>query len=282
MLPFPPHITVGHINSIFHHFKTNEKSVRKICTTIVCLLVYLLLPAQSDAVAITDDSILVRADQMPYFMGCEAFENGTDEKRACSNTELVQFLSRYLVYPDQAKHEGVEGTAFVSFIVDEHGLIHHPGVLLDIGGGCGQAALDVINEMPRWEPAVHHGKPVKVRMNLPIQFFLRAEGLDEAEPYSLSWGILNGKQTTKQQLAENISEKLYVRGPEGSNRYIDQVEFVYQKDNRLVSATSRGDISSDLIKVIERVKKGGTFSIHASVQDDGRFITVSRSYAVVK
>ncbi|MEO1261361.1 MAG: energy transducer TonB [Bacteroidota bacterium] len=256
--------------------------MRKIYTTAVCLLVYLFLPAQPDPFAPDTSSIFVRADQMPYFPGCEGFENGSNEKRTCSNTELVRFLSRYLVYPDKAKYDGVEGTVFVSFIVDQHGQIHRPGVLMDIGGGCGQAALDVINEMPRWEPAVHQGKPVKVKMNLPIQFFLRAEGLDEAEPYSLFWGTLHGKQTTKKQLTENISNNLYVRGPEGSNRYVDQIEFVFQKDSRLVSASSRGDISSELVKVIDRVKKGGTFSIYASVQDDGQFITVSRSYNIVK
>lgn len=256
--------------------------MRKIYTSIIFFSIYCLLPAQSNLFVSQKDTVLIRAEQMPYFTGCEAFIDDNNEKRKCSDLELVRFLSRYLVYPEKAKYDGIEGTVFVSFIIDEKGAIYQPTVLKDIGGGCGEAALNVIKEMPNWEPGIHNGKRVKVRMNLPIQFFLRAKGIDEAEPYSISWGNLNGKQVTKDQLNDNASKKIYVRGPEGSNRYVDQIEFIYQKDSRLISASSRGEVSTELLKVVERIKKGGTFTINASVQDGGQFITVSRSFLIVK
>ena len=250
--------------------------------TFLCLLLCKLLFAQFDPFIPDRDTILTRADQMPYFIGCEAFDHLPIAKRECSNQELVRFISRYLVYPEKAKYDGTEGTVFVSFIIDETGMVSEPVVLMDIGGGCGQAALDVIKEMPRWEPALHQGHVAKVKMNLPIQFFLRAEGRDEAEPYILSWGTLTGKQVTKDQLLNNLSSKIYVRGPEGSSRFVDQVEFVFQKDGRFTSAFSRGDISPELEKVVQRVKKDGTFSIRASVQDNGQFVTISRTFSVTK
>ncbi len=254
--------------------------MRKSYTILLCILLSQTLPAQFDLFASKADTVFTRAEQMPFFMGCEIFDDSIEAKRDCSDLEMVRFISRYLVYPDQAKYDGVEGTVFVSFIIDEKGLVGEPSLLKDIGGGCGEAALDVIREMPRWEPAVHLGKKVKVRMNLPIQFFLRAENRDAAEQCSLSWGTLSGQQTTKDELLENLGQKLYVRGPDGSNRFVDEIEFIFEKDNRQIIATSRGNISDELGKVIHRVKKGGIFSIHASVQDDGRFITISRSFNV--
>ncbi len=283
MLSFSPHIIQGHTSNPFLFFQTKNRTVRKLCTTLACLLLSLLsLQAQFDPFTFPGDTVFTKVEQMPYFTGCELSENNTQIKRECSDVELVRFLSRYLIYPEEAKYNGIEGTVFVSFIVDENGLVLDPLVLKDIGGGCGKAALDVLQEMPRWEPAVHHGRKVKVKMNLPIQFYLRAESRDAAEPYSLSWGTLNGATTTKETLQDNLSRKLYIRGPEGGNRFVDQIEFIFEKDNRQISAFSKGDISADLGKVVDRVKKGGLFTINASVQDGGRFVTVSRSYTVTK
>ncbi len=246
------------------------------------LLLQLPLSAQFDPSALPCDTVFTKAEQMPYFTGCELLGDSSHEKRTCSDVEMVRFISRYLIYPDKAKYDGIEGTVFVSFIIDERGQVLNPVVLKDIGGGCGEAALDVIREMPRWQPAVHQGKNVKVRMNLPIQFFLRAENRDAAEVYSLYWGRLQGPTISKEILEENLSRKLYVRGPEGSDLPVDQIEFIFDKENRQVSAFSKGEISDELAKVVGRVKKGGTFTINASVQEGGRFVTVTRTYKVVK
>jgi len=251
--------------------------------TILALLLVHALAAQAPPFSpFQPDTVFTRVDQMPYFIGCEAFDDGTPEKRQCSDTELVRFISRYLVYPEKAKMQGVEGTVFVSFIIGQEGLVSNLTILNDIGGGCGQAALDVIEEMPRWQPGIQLDKPVRVRMNLPIQFFLRAEGRDEAERYRLSWGGLHGEKTTKKTLQENLSHPLYVRGPEGSDRFVDELEFIFEKDSRIISAASRGSISPELEKVVDRVKSNGTFTVLASVQDKGQFITVSKSFKVVK
>ena len=280
MRSFPTHIILRqHVTSLL---ETKIQAARKSCAFLFCVLLCQALPAQFDIFAPSEDTVYTRVEQMPYFMGCEIYDDSIAAKRECSDLELVRFISRFLVYPDQARYNSIEGTVFVSFVIDENGEVTEPFILKDIGGGCGDAALDVIREMPKWESAVHQNQKVKVRMNLPIQFFLRAEHQDVAEQFSLSWGILNGQQTTKNQLLENLDQKLYVRGPEGSNRFVDEVEFVFEKENRLVSASSRGDITDELEKVVQRVKKGGTFTIHASVQNDGHFITVSRSFMVEK
>ncbi len=42
-----------------------------------------------------------------------------------------------------------------------------------IGGGCEDEALRVIRKMPKWEPGIKNGKPVKVRYVLPIMFQLQ-------------------------------------------------------------------------------------------------------------
>lgn len=228
------------------------------------------------------DTVLTKADQMPCFLGCTELAVDDEARRACSNREMVGFISRYLVYPEEAKMNGVQGIVLVSFIVDENGMVQSPTVLSDIGGGCGEAALEVIRQMPKWEPARHEGQRVKVRLNLPVQFYLRAEEHDQAELFSLTWGQLTGKTVTLEELSEALEHAVHVRGPEGDTRFVDELEFLFVKRGRVVEGTGRGTITPELEEVVEKSKKGGTFTIRASVQEAGEFIPVVRSFKIVE
>jgi len=75
-------------------------------------------------------------------------------------------------YPETAKKAGIEGRVLLQFVVDENGEVVKPVVTRGIGGGCDEAALKALRTA-RFTPGVQGGKPVKVRMNLPIVFRLR-------------------------------------------------------------------------------------------------------------
>jgi protein TonB len=45
-------------------------------------------------------------------------------------------------------------------------------VLRSVAGGCTEEAVRVVSEMPDWTPGKQRGKPVRVRMNLPVKFTL--------------------------------------------------------------------------------------------------------------
>jgi periplasmic protein TonB len=46
-------------------------------------------------------------------------------------------------------------------------------VVKEIGGGCGDAALDVIRQMPNWKPGTQRDVPVRVVMLAPLRFKLQ-------------------------------------------------------------------------------------------------------------
>jgi len=229
-----------------------------------------------------DSSVLTYADQMPYFAGCENLENGTDEKRTCSNEHLVAFISDYLVYPDSAKSAQLEGIVYISFIIDERGNVLTTRVLKDIGGGCGREAERVVENMPRWEPAIYNGGPVKVKLNLPIHFSLHDKEPDLAESYNISWGDMKGKEISTKQIKENLAESISVRNALGETQLINELIFSFEKKRRIIQARSKGSISSELMKVVKKAKRGGTFTVTAMLQDSGKFFYVSRSYRVVE
>jgi protein TonB len=86
------------------------------------------------------------------------------------NGNLAQWLSSHLEYPGYAKDIGISGTVYVSFIVDEEGNVGEAKIIRDIGGGCGDKALQAVKQMPQWTPGRLNGKPAKVRYNLPVKF----------------------------------------------------------------------------------------------------------------
>ncbi len=231
-----------------------------------------LLSAQSD--------IYVSADKMPFFPGCEHLADSTSEKKICSDEKLIHFISENLLYPRKAKDTGLEGTVLVSFIIDTLGYIREPGVMRDIGGGCGEEALRVIRQMPAWEAGVTDGKKVAVKLNLPINFALQKDE-EVANNFKISWGGLKGEEVTRKQLLENLFTTIYVRDEFGEVLFIDELFFTYTKKRQKRSASSRGSMNDRLARVVQKARPGGTFTLTASVQSGGKFLYVDRSFLVV-
>jgi protein TonB len=85
---------------------------------------------------------------------------------------FMQYLQKNLKYPEQARRMNVEGKVFVQFVIDKDGSPTDITVLKGIGSGCDEEAVRVIKNMPKWQPGKQRGRPVKVRMSLPIVFKL--------------------------------------------------------------------------------------------------------------
>jgi len=88
---------------------------------------------------------------------------------------LYKYLDEHIQYPDEAKREGISGRVYISFTVDTDGTVCDAVIRRDIGGGCGQEALRVIQGMPKWIPGKQSGKIVRSSYALPISFSLEEE-----------------------------------------------------------------------------------------------------------
>ena len=64
----------------------------------------------------------------------------------------------------------------LQFVVSETGAVKDVRVVRDIGAGCGDAALTVVeamNNLPqKWTPGKQRGRAVKVLYTLPVKFRL--------------------------------------------------------------------------------------------------------------
>lgn len=90
---------------------------------------------------------------------------GGDESR-------IKFLQENIKYPTMARESGIQGTVYVTFVVERGGNVTDVKILRGIGGGCDEEAIRVIKAMPKWNPGKQRGKPVRVQFNMPIKFTL--------------------------------------------------------------------------------------------------------------
>lgn len=86
--------------------------------------------------------------------------------------EMTDFLKMNLQYPGRALENHLEGTIYVSFIVEEDGKVSDFSIIRSPGDDFNAEALRVLKLMPAWTPGYKDGKPVRVQISLPIKFQL--------------------------------------------------------------------------------------------------------------
>jgi TonB family protein len=89
---------------------------------------------------------------------------------------MMEYLRDNLTYPEEAQKNGVEGTVFVDFIVDEKGAIR--GVTAtdvtndEMDQSLMEEAVRVVTAMPNWVAGTQRGKAVDASYSVPITFQL--------------------------------------------------------------------------------------------------------------
>lgn len=116
---------------------------------------------QNEVKVSDDDAIFFVVEVQPEFPG------GMDS--------MYAFIQKNLIYPEKAKAEGIEGRVFITFTIEKDGSVSNVKILRGIGGGCDEAAKEVVEKMPKWKPGKQRGKPVRFQFNLPIKFELEKD-----------------------------------------------------------------------------------------------------------
>lgn len=84
---------------------------------------------------------------------------------------FYKFVGKNLKYPKRAQHTNTQGKVFIEFVIDKNGQVTDMKVVKGIGSGCDEEAMRVL-ALTKWQPGRQRGKPVKVRMTMPLNFVL--------------------------------------------------------------------------------------------------------------
>jgi len=87
-------------------------------------------------------------------------------------SELYKFLNKNIRFPSSARRMGVNGKAFVQFVVDREGKISDIEVIKSLSPDCDKEAIRLVSIMPAWKPARQNGRNVRSKFVLPLTFKL--------------------------------------------------------------------------------------------------------------
>ena len=122
------------------------------------------------------EEIFKIVEEMPRFPGCEDLAATAMEKKQCADAKLMEFIYANIKYPTLARENQIEGNVVAQFVVNRDGSIESISVPRDIGAGCGNEVVRVLEMMNEqgihWIPGRQRDKKVRVLFMLPVRFKL--------------------------------------------------------------------------------------------------------------
>ncbi|MEM7110544.1 MAG: energy transducer TonB [Bacteroidota bacterium] len=134
-----------------------------------------------------DFDVEITENQVVEEVSTEGLEDLMEEESADEIFDIVEFqpqpdggmqafmayVSENINYPHSALRTQVQGKVFVQFVVNSDGSLVDFKVVKGIGAGCDEEAVRVLKGAPKWIPGKQRGRPVRVRMMVPVFFKLR-------------------------------------------------------------------------------------------------------------
>ena len=119
-----------------------------------------------------------KVDQIPIFENCK--NEKKDIQRDCVVNFINAHIEKNLKYPKEAKKANVESKVFCTFIIDEEGKItitEAKGKPTSFKKTFENEAIRVLNLLPKFIPAKHNNKIVKVQAQYTVEFKLENTGI---------------------------------------------------------------------------------------------------------
>jgi len=108
------------------------------------------------------DEVFTVVEKAPEFIG--------------GQSAMVDFIIKHIIYPENEREKGIEGTVYVTFVVEKDGSINEAKVLKGVQTALDKEALRVVKLMSKkWKAGTQRGEAVRVQFNLPIKFKLDKE-----------------------------------------------------------------------------------------------------------
>jgi len=106
-----------------------------------------------------EDIIFVIAEDMPLFQGGDI------------NT-FRNYIQGKLIYPQIAQDNGISGTVHVNFIINKKGELTEINIVRGVDRALDNEVIRALKAAPKWTPGFQRGKPVLVKMSMPVRFTL--------------------------------------------------------------------------------------------------------------
>ena len=130
--------------------------MKKTIAAMLLMAAMSLLPMAAGATGnpVNDgDEILTVAEQMPSFKG-----------------NMVMWINQNLRKPVSRDGVDMQGRVLVKLVIEKDGSVSNPVLVRRLSRPYDREALRVVRSMPKWNPAMNNGKPVRCYFTIPVTF----------------------------------------------------------------------------------------------------------------
>ena len=106
---------------------------------------------------IVEEEIFVTAEEMPTFQGGDL-------------SKFRNWVQSNVKYPQIALENGIQGNVVIKFVVEKDGKLSNIQVLQTPDKTLADAAVQELQQSPKWKPGKQRNKPVRVTYTLPVSF----------------------------------------------------------------------------------------------------------------
>ncbi|MEM9888013.1 MAG: energy transducer TonB [Bacteroidota bacterium] len=111
-------------------------------------------------------------DQLPLLKICNL--QGIEEVKTCMDMLRREYIYPKIEYPIMARRNNIQGTVYVSFVIEKDGTMTNFEIMRDIGGGCGQEVYDAVYSLHErgftWEAGKINGEKVRSKKIIDVKF----------------------------------------------------------------------------------------------------------------
>jgi len=162
-LPLPEGVSnyaIGNYQSVGGVYGAGSKSTKRRGNSRTnSFMAPALVESEDNSIAIEDKLEIAIMETSPEYKGGE--------------NALMKFLEKNLIYPNDAKEKGIEGTVYVEFIVNEDGTIEDVMVIRSVSNSLDAEAIRLIKlTSGKWKSGEQNGKLIKASMIVPVKFKL--------------------------------------------------------------------------------------------------------------
>lgn len=204
------------------------------------------------AAEVSGEPAVLKAEVMPKFMGGDL-------------NKFRNWVQMHIKYPKVAQEQGIQGRVIAEFVIEKDGKVSFSKIMESPHESLSAEIEGAIRHSPNWTPGTNGGKPVRVKMHIPVNFAMRNsgpvnnanKGNDEDQPLmkaeilpSFQGGNLNTYRSWVE--SEVVYPKKLLRKKIGGRV---TVEFIIDKDGSVIFSKIMQSPHELLSAEVERVIK---------------------------
>ena len=112
---------------------------------------------------VSSESAVLKAEVMPKFMGGDL-------------NKFRNWVQMHIKYPKVAQEQVIQGRVIAEFIIEEDGKLTFSKIMESPHESLSAEVEGAIRLSPNWTPGANGGKPVRVKMHIPVNFAIRNGG----------------------------------------------------------------------------------------------------------